>query len=283
VKSEHDAYGRMILDALDGEETFEIVERDDGYISAGRFGTALYLAPYRKWPSRQRRGMRFVRGRVLDIGTGGGRVPLHLEQAGHDVVAVDISPGAIEAAKRQGVKDARVLAIEDLDDSIGPIDTVVMFGNNFGLFAGRAKGRRILKHLHGLTTDRARILAESNDPYRTDDQDHLAYHQRNLRRGRMAGQLRIRVRYRDLTTPWFDYLLVSVAEMEELVDGTGWEVVRIINGEPGLYVAVLEKTAPAKAGRGRAARSGAAKKPSAATSRRSGRRPRRSGHASSRA
>jgi hypothetical protein len=53
-----------------------------------------------------------------------------------------------------------------------------------------------------------RIMAASNDPGLTDDPTHLAYQERNRRRGRMPGQLRLRVRYRDLSDPWFDYLIV---------------------------------------------------------------------------
>jgi hypothetical protein len=55
----------------------------------------------------------------------------------------------------------------------------------------------------------------------------------------MSGQLRLRVRYRDYATPWFDYLIASPEEMEALVDGTGWRVGRVVPGEP-LYVAVLD-------------------------------------------
>jgi hypothetical protein len=56
----------------------------------------------------------------------------------------------------------------------------------------------------------------------------------------MSGQLRIRVRYRDLVDPWFDYLIVSPEEMTEIVGGTGWEVRRLVRGAGSYYVAVLE-------------------------------------------
>lgn len=116
-----------------------------------------------------------------------------------------------------------------------------MFGNNFGLFAGERIARRLLRRLHRLMPPHGRIVAASNDPYATDDPDHLAYHERNRRRGRMTGQVRIRVRYRRLATPWFDYLLVSADEMRALVEGTGWHVARVLGDEGPYYVAVLEK------------------------------------------
>jgi hypothetical protein len=55
----------------------------------------------------------------------------------------------------------------------------------------------------------------------------------------MSGQLRLRVRYRDYASSWFDYLIVSPEELDALVDGTGWRVRRVIQGEP-LYVAVVD-------------------------------------------
>jgi SAM-dependent methyltransferase len=240
-----DGYGEMLLAALDesGAEMVEIVERDDGLIMPGRFGVDHYLAPYRKWPSRQRRALRLARGRVLDVGAGGGRVALRLQQKGHEVVAIDSSPGAVEVCRRRGVRDARVLRVEDADGTLGRFDTVVMYGNNLGLLGSRSKGRRLLRRLHALTTERGRILGEILDPYPDAPPIHLAYHRRNRERGRMSGQVRIRIRYRDLATPWFDYLFLSRPELAELVEGTGWSLARTIEDDGPLYVAVLEKTA----------------------------------------
>ena len=39
--------------------------------------------------------------------------------------------------------------------------------------------------------------------------------------------------------PWFDYLLVSPAELEQLVDGTGWRIERFIGDGSPRYVAII--------------------------------------------
>ncbi len=241
-----DGYGEMLLDLLDllerQGELLEIVERDDGFVDASRFGPELYLAPYRRWPSRQRRAMRLARGRVLDVGAGAGRVALHLQEKGHEVVAIDASRGAVEVCRKRGVRDARVLRVEDVDGSLGVFDTVVMYGNNLGLLGSKTRGRRLLQRLDGITSQGARILGECLDPYTTEDPLHLAYHARNRRRGRMPGQIRIRVRWRDVATPWFDYLFLSEEELRDLLAGTGWTLARMIEDGSSLYVAVLEKS-----------------------------------------
>ncbi len=225
-----DAFGQMLLDEADRE----IVERDDGFVSTAML---VYFAPVRRWAAVERRALRWVRGRVLDVGVGAGRVALELQERGREVVAIDVSQGAVQVARRRGVRDVRLLALEDVDESLGEFDTLVMFGNNFGLFGSRGKARRLLRQLRPFVR---RIVATSNDPSGTEDPVHLAYHERNRNRGRMPGQLRLRIRYRDLIGPWFEYLIVSPDEMAEIVEGTGWEIRHLIRDEDSVYVAVLE-------------------------------------------
>ena len=92
-----------------------------------------------------------------------------------------------------------------------------------------------------MTSPKARIIAESNDPHKTAISCHLDYQKLNRRRGRMAGQLRIRIRYQTYATPFFDYLLVSRKEMQEIVAGTGWRVRSFIDSKGSVYIAILEK------------------------------------------
>jgi SAM-dependent methyltransferase len=212
----------------------EIIERDDGFITSAGLN---YFAPVRRWPAVERRALRYVRGRVLDVGVGAGRVALELQARGREVVAIDVSPGAVEVARNRGVSDVRLLAFEEVDASLGHFDTVVMYGNNFGLFGSRAKARRLLRRLRPFV---ACIVATSNDPYATEDLAHLAYHERNRGRGRMSGQLRLRVRYRDLVGPWFEYLIVSPDEMADIVESTGWQLRRLVRDEGSYFVAVLD-------------------------------------------
>jgi hypothetical protein len=92
-----------------------------------------------------------------------------------------------------------------------------------------------------MTTPSGRIIAVSLDPYTTNDPDHLWYRRRNRRRGRMSGQLRLRVRYNKLATPWFEYLIVSPREMRALLKGTGWSVTRVFESDDYRYAAIIDK------------------------------------------
>ena len=59
----------------------------------------------------------------------------------------------------------------------------------------------------------------------------------------MGGQVRIRVRYDTVKTPWFDYLLVSKAEMKNILKSTGWQIERFVDSTASAYVAVIKRQA----------------------------------------
>ncbi|MDE1852488.1 MAG: class I SAM-dependent methyltransferase [Thaumarchaeota archaeon] len=236
-----DAYGQLILAHFLGKNSYEFVEREDGFLAPSG-GAKNYFSEYPEWPEHQRKGMRYATGRILDIGCGAGRVSLYLQARGLDVVGIDNSPLAIEVCRKRGLKKAKIMSIADIGEfEPSSFDTVVLYGNNFGLFGSREGARRLLKTLHRITSTRARIIAESRDPYGTDDPVHLAYHRYNQRRGRMPGQLKIRIRFRDYVGGWFSYLLVSKEEMRRILSGTGWKAEKFFDGKDSAYVAVIKK------------------------------------------
>jgi SAM-dependent methyltransferase len=178
VRDSDDAYGRLILEYFEGGDAIEVVERDDGFVNASSLGPAAYLAPFRRWPKAERAAMRLARGRVLDVGCGAGRVALELQERGYEVVGIDVSPLALEVARRRGAKDVRELPVTRVGPSLGRFDTFVMFGVNFGLMGSGRRAPWLLRRFRPLANEGARILAESVNPYTTENPDHLAYHER---------------------------------------------------------------------------------------------------------
>ena len=246
MNPQKDAYGQEVLAYLEGRPSFEIVERDDGHVAPSG-GAAAYFADYKDWPTEQKKAIKFAKGACLDVGAGAGRVSLYLQSKGMDVVAIDNSPLAIKVCKKRGVKKAKVLPIEKITQ-LQPkkFQSIIMFGNNFGLFGGFKKAQRLLKQMHKITTPDARIISENADPYNTTDSDHLFYHQFNKKRGRMPGQLRIRIRFKKYKGDWFDYLLVSPTELKKILAGTGWHIKKLIPSKTFMYYAIIEKDPTSK-------------------------------------
>jgi len=186
--------------------------------------------------------MRYARDRILDIGCGAGRHALYLQNKGLDVLGIDVSPLAVKVCRRRGLKNAQVMSISEVGSRLGMFDTIMMMGNNFGLFGSSKRAKWLLKKLSRITTRNGRIIASTTDVYNTEVPEHLEYQSFNRSRGRMSGQLRIRVRYKHFVTPWFDYLLVSKKEMENILDGTDWCINRYLDGPTSpRYIAIIDK------------------------------------------
>ena len=145
IPPHRDAFGHQVWAYFkDHRSPAEIVERDDGFVSFSE-NTAWYFGDVRRWSASERRAIRLARGhRALDVGCGAGRVALHLQERGFDVTAIDNSPLVVKTARARGVRDARLLPFENITQfERDTFDTVVMFGNNFGLFGSRARATRI--------------------------------------------------------------------------------------------------------------------------------------------
>ena len=229
----------MLLAYYKGKDVSEIVERDDGLKNARN--PKVYFSGYGDWHPIEQKAMRLVKGRVLDVGCGAGRHSLYLQKKGFDVLGIDVSPLAIEVCKLRGLKKAKVMSIEDVDFKPNSFDTIVMMGNNFGLLGSFSKARRLLNTFYRMASENALILADTRDPYKTDNPDHLEYHKLNKKKGRMGGQVRIRIRFQNYVSGWFDYLMVSKEEMNAILNGTGWKIKEFIDSEVSKYVAIIEK------------------------------------------
>ena len=124
-------------------------------------------------------------------------------------------------------------------------DSIIMMGHNIGLLHGMEQGKKTLRRFAEITTPNARIVGTTIDSRKTDKSEHLAYQESNVRKGRMRGQIRFRIRHGIFMSDWLDYLLVSPEELSDLAKGTGWKLETMIYGDAGFgresYLAVLCK------------------------------------------
>jgi SAM-dependent methyltransferase len=236
-----DAFGLALLDHLDhGSDAREhFIERDDGYLES--FDSAIYFTGESVWSETEAGVSDRAGSRVLDVGAGAGRHALPFQESGRDVVALDISPGATEVCRRRGLRRTFTGTVFELaDEGTEPFDTVLLFGNNFGLLESPGHAPRFFEALNRVTRSDSEIIGTCLDPFDTTDPTHLGYHELNRGRGRLPGQLRLRSRWANVATPWFDYLFVPIEELAVFAEAAGWDLVFHQPG-PRPYVAVLHR------------------------------------------
>lgn len=237
------AFGRALMACYRGEAQVYHIERDDNYLEAGDLRQ--YFLGEKGFSPLEQTAMDLVRGRVLDIGCGAGKHSVYLQEQGYDVLGIDISSLALQVCELRGLKKTKLLSISEIGQlPADSVDTVIMMGNNFGLFGSFANAREYLKELLRITSAEGQIVAVTSDPYITTDPIHLAYHKFNLSRGRMAGQIRFRIRFQNLVNDWMDYLLASPAEVRAILEGTGWKLGQALPSSSGerFYLSVIVKS-----------------------------------------
>jgi SAM-dependent methyltransferase len=205
IDPSEDAFGAALVDYLEGSDVPELVlETDDG-----EAGPAMhpewFFRSFDRWEWWDRKLLPLVeRGPVLDLGAGAGRASLYLHERGLPVTAVDASPGAVEVCRRRGVGDVRLGDVKD-----PPADQrwagVLLLCGNLGLGGSWEGNRRLLARLAELAAPGAVLVGDSVTP---DG----------------PGRVVLRIRYRNLVTPWWPQYNIPAAQIAALVDGTGWRL-----------------------------------------------------------
>ena len=234
-----DVFGKGFMAYMLGDDRNFRIIRDDGLEEDDKLEG--YFTGFGTFFQHERESMDYVKGRVLDIGCGAGRVALWLQLRGFDVTGIDVSPTAIAVCERRGLRKCFLMSVEQLNFPPDSFDTILMMGNNLGLGGTVAGTIEILRRLHAVATREGRIIGSGRDPSRTDNPAHLAYHERNRKAGKPIGQVRLQVRFGDEVSDWFNLLMLPIPELEQIAMKAGWKAERSFGREDSTYTMVLVK------------------------------------------
>ncbi|MBT3284971.1 class I SAM-dependent methyltransferase [Candidatus Bathyarchaeota archaeon] len=234
-----DAFGEIYMAYYKGEPSNHNLERDDGLIQESA-DAHYYFRAYEEWQKNEQDAIKEVKGKILDIGLGAGRHTLYLQNKGHDVTGIDTSQLSLEVARLRGVKKCMLMNLHKLDFPDNSFDTVLMLGQNLGL-GNMAVMRSYLSKIYDITTSDGIIIGEARDPSGTTNPEHLAYYERNRKKGLPIGLVKVRIGFQGKVGEWFDLFLMDQELLEEIVAPTGWKVSKNYYSEQGMYITILTK------------------------------------------
>lgn len=239
---DEDALGQAMLDyqrgGLRGECRYvDGGETVDAHIRENYFGD-----PENREKSSKRL-LDSLEGPVVDVGCGAGNHSLYLQKHVDDLVAFDVSPGAVAAARARGVDAAVVADMFEMAFPRNSFRSVWMCGTQLGLAGSVAGISALLSDLAFVTDGRGVAVVDNYDPRRVDGDRMLGYRP-DPRDGvaRRAFHFEYDRDGERLVEPTLSFLLCGPQRLRDATVGTPWSLAEVHEKPAGAhYRAVLEK------------------------------------------
>lgn len=194
-----------------------------------------FFRSYDEMPLWERVALDSCRGRILDAGAGAGSHALELQSRGLEVVALDLSPGAVEIMKARGIKNAvcqDFFAYKDTN-----FDTILFLMNGAGMAASLEGLQRLFRRARKFLNPGGQILVESTDLiYLFEDEDGsysipIGAH--------YYGEVVYQLEYKGRKGKPFHWLFVDPDNLTDAAEKEGFLVEFLYLGEDHNYVAKL--------------------------------------------
>ena len=201
-------------------------------------GEDVYPLPYLfrafdEMPKLEQQALKLAKGKILDIGCGAGSHSLHLQNNAKDILAIDISKGAVETCKLRGVKNAQVQDIWELKNQ--KFDTILLLMNGAGMCGKLHKLPEFLLHLKNLLNPNGQILLDSTDViYMFEDEDGNYIIDANQD---YYGETQFTMTYKNQTGKPFDWLYIDFYNLQKAAKSCNLQCELVLQGEHYDYLA----------------------------------------------
>jgi SAM-dependent methyltransferase len=230
----NDPFGLALWDYYRGKKEAEIIvhcsDTDEDIIPV-----SYLFRTFQEMPELEKLALKECRGRILDVGAGGGCHALELQKQGKPVTAIDISGGAVKLMQERGVKDARQVNVYKF---LGEkFDTILMLMNGIGI-VGTLEGLELfLLHLKSLLKPGGQVLLESSDIiYLFTEEDGSVLIDLN---DDYYGQLTYHMEYEGVKGLEFDWLFIDALLLQDYADAAGFQCEVLYEDGEDRYLAKL--------------------------------------------
>lgn len=223
--------GNALLDYQKGRYTEDILtysslEEED------RIPLPYLFRDFDRMPALEQKALELCQGSVLDIGCGAGSHSLYLQQKGHDVVALDSSPGAIEVCRQRDIKKVVVADIHHYRDQ--KFDTLLMLMNGIGIVGKLNKLGAFLAHLRSLLRPNGQILLDSSDIIYMFDEDWWIAED-----GPYYGEVEFTMMYKGKKSDPFSWLYLDYRSLQDAAEANNFSCELVSHGDHFDYLARL--------------------------------------------
>jgi len=231
---EDDAFGASMLAYMCGYLDAALTGKSD-LCESEKITARWYFREYEKMPRLERLALHLCTGKTLDVGCGAGCHLRWLQQNDIEAYGIDKSWGAIEACKRQGIKNVEVADIFRYKGQ--RFNTIILPMNGIGIAGRLEKLKSFLARLKRLLKEGGEILVESCDirPLCVEDDDSFKI---DLSK-EDYGEILYELHYGEVTAPPFHWLFIDHNTLKTHASWAGLHCALISENEYGGYLAQL--------------------------------------------
>ncbi len=232
-----DLFALAFRDFLDGQKDGIIRVRTKllGFTEQEELPVSYFFRTINDMPAWEKIALDACRGRVLDAGAGAGAHSLELQKRDHEVYAIDISEGAVDAMKQRGVKQTRCVSF--LEFAGEKFDTILFLMNGIGMAANLDGLKAIFTHARSLLATGGKILLESTNimyMYREEDGSVL------LPMGnKYYGEVEYKLSYKNHYSKPFPWLFADMDNLCSIAGDCGFVSKILFQGETDNYLIEL--------------------------------------------
>lgn len=230
-----DLFGKALLDFYHGNYSEDIIT-ETNISEKDEFPLPYLFRSYQEMPEVEQKALDLAKGKVLDIGCGSGSHALYLQEKGLDVTAIDSSPGAVEVAKKRGVK--KVVQTDILGYTESTFDTILLLMNGTGIFKKVECVPRYLQHLKTLLAPGGSIYIDSSDiSYMYDENDDGSIW---VPADRYYGELDFTMHYKGESSDEFPWLYLDQRLFKKLCEENDLSFKVITSSTTGAYFCQIQ-------------------------------------------
>jgi SAM-dependent methyltransferase len=230
-----DPLGSAIIDFLSGNVSTNIIV-ESNLTEEEEIPTPYLFRTKEDLPEKEIFALSKVHGRILDVGAGSGVHSIILQQAGQNVVAIDISQKCCDAMKQQGIKEVVCKDFFEYQDA-EKFNTILLLMNGFGIAGTLNNLENLLLQCKLLLKPGGVIIGESADIlYLFEEEDGSCNIDLN---SNYYGEMSYRMKYKNEVGNWFPWLYISADLLIDEANKLGFERIDIKHGDEDDFIICL--------------------------------------------
>ena len=229
----NDPLGKAVLDFLNGEFEPDILVTSD-WADDDVLPVPYLFRSYEEMPIWEQKALDLASGQILDVGAGSGCHTKILMEMNKSVEAIDISEGAVEGMKAQGM-NAR---LENFYDVEANYDTILFLMNGLGMARTRSGLIELLEKCKSLLKDGGQVLFDSSDlMFMVDNPEEFE----SMHKHDYYGTLAYQMHYDDQQSEEDLWMYVDSDTVEQSCNLLGLKYEKLMEGEHYNYLGRITK------------------------------------------